>query len=149
MVSSETDHDLEQDLGDDIPNEAGFSMQQFLSSFIVGFSVAVLIWITFPVDEWRVSQVVRAYVTLNWTHTREVSFLQDMLYSFQLPFTLADSREQAALQHMVSGIMGAYIPFAVGCLQGRPHNLAILSNISLGRKRTTRPTNEMTSIDCD
>ena len=119
---------------DEVPSEASLSMQQFLGSFIVGFTVAVLIWINFPVDDWRVSQVLRAYVTLNWTHTLEVSYLQEMMYSFQLPFTLADSREQAAVQHMVSGIMGASIPLVVGCLQGRPPNLASLSKYSQGQK---------------
>ena len=89
------------------------------------------------------SQVLKAYVTLNWTHTREVAYLQEMLYSFQLPFTLADSREQAAVQLMVSGIMGASIPFVVGCLQGRPPNLSCLSYYPQGQKRMRRPTSDV------
>eukprot|EP00959_Pyramimonas_sp_CCMP1952_P269034 5624936-Pyramimonas_sp.AAC.1 len=130
---------------DDESCEGGFSMQQFLGSFIAGFVLAIIVWITYPVDAWRVSQVLKAYVTLNWTHTREVSYVQELLNSFQLPFTLAGSREQAAVQHVVSGAMGASIPIVVGCLQGFPPSLSCLTYFSQGRKRMKRTIRDSTA----
>eukprot|EP00959_Pyramimonas_sp_CCMP1952_P031533 661433-Pyramimonas_sp.AAC.2 len=61
-------------------------------------------------------QVVRAYLTLHWTHTREAGMLQELSNIFALPFTIANDQEQAIVRHMISGLVGASIPVMAGQL---------------------------------
>ena len=87
-----------------------------LMGFMIGFCAALVMCSLSPVTEWRMIQVARAYLTLNWTHTREAGMLQEISNVFALPFTIVSDQEQAVVRHMITGLVGASIPVMAGHL---------------------------------
>eukprot|EP00959_Pyramimonas_sp_CCMP1952_P050719 1059772-Pyramimonas_sp.AAC.1 len=61
------------------------SFQFCVIGYVAGLISALLLWLVFPVDEWGLMKVMKAYVTLNWTHTRDVVSSRDFqLYAAPL-----------------------------------------------------------------
>ena len=96
------------------------SFQYGVCGYIAGLFTALLVWLAFPVDEWGLMKVMKAYVTLNWTHTRETWFLQELSNLMQLPFTFANGEEQAVVKTMITGMVGAAIPVVAGRFTSLP-----------------------------
>ena len=119
-----------------------------VASFAAGFIVACVVWICLPVHEWGVTQVIRAYITLNWTHTREVWYLQGFLNYIQLPFTLADTHERAVVQQVMTGLIGATLPMLACRFQGRSNRSFPFSLGHMKRaKRGPKPIDDVPLIE--
>eukprot|EP00959_Pyramimonas_sp_CCMP1952_P081171 1695844-Pyramimonas_sp.AAC.1 len=76
-------------------------------------------------EDWRHVQVMKAYVTLNWSHTRETRHLQELMTALQLPFTIANADEQLVVRTMITGMFGAAIPVVAGRLTGVPVSVSL------------------------
>ena len=118
------------------------SFQYAVIGFVAGVFLPILIYLVCPVAEWRLMQVMKAYVILHWTHTRETWYLQELSNVLQLPFTFANGDEQLVVRTMISGMLGAAIPVVAGRLTGLPHPVSLPAPRARPGHRKRLPIND-------